>query len=169
MIDGNRNGRYVLFDHDAHIERVKESGGTCVKCHHMRMPFDKATSCFKCHSDMYLPKSIFDHSFHARKLGGNSHCSECHTDPALPKTMENTKDCLSCHEGMCPEGSFVKAKEGRRPYLAAGYMKAMHGLCIGCHEEAQKTLKKPHADLTICTNCHRFLPGLDSKVWDDQR
>ena len=54
-------------------------------------------------------------------------------------------------------------------YLAVGYMKAMHGLCIGCHEEAQKTLKKPHADLTICTNCHRFLPGLDSKAWDDQR
>ena len=54
MIDGNRDGRLTLFDHQGHEDRLGEEE-SCAKCHHMNMPLDRATSCHECHRDMYEP------------------------------------------------------------------------------------------------------------------
>ncbi len=56
--------------------------------------------------------------------------------------------------------SMIKAPEEGMTGLAAGYMDAMHGLCIGCHE--QKVKEEPatyEANFSTCTNCHRDTDG----------
>jgi Ni/Fe-hydrogenase subunit HybB-like protein len=169
MIDGNRNGRYVLFDHEHHQVTLSESSSSdssCVLCHHMNKPFDRGTRCYECHTDMYLPVDLFDHDYHMGKLGGNEGCSRCHQDPQQLKIRENTPDCLECHKGMRPEGSRVNVTDPLKRYLASGYMDAMHELCIDCHEEMQPGLAQPKENFTSCTNCHRGLPPLDDEVWE---
>jgi hypothetical protein len=168
MIDGNRDGRYVLFAHDYHAELLGAPGDpatSCVQCHHMNKPFDQSTRCYECHSDMYMPVDIFDHNLHMRELEGNDGCAECHKDPNIPKIRENTKDCLECHKGMRPLGSRVNVTDPLKRYYAAGYMDAMHELCITCHEEMQFTLSEPNENFARCTNCHRGLPPLTDEVW----
>ena len=169
MIDGNRDGRYVLFDHEQHQSTLSEAGAidtSCVLCHHMNKPFDRGTRCYECHTDMYMSVDIFDHDVHMEQLGGNVGCSECHQDPRQLKVRENTPDCLDCHKGMRPDGSRVNVTDPARRYLASGYMDAMHGLCIDCHEEMQPKLAEPREEFSRCTNCHRGLPPLDDKVWE---
>jgi hypothetical protein len=169
MIDGNRDGRYVLFDHDAHADRLGRFGDrdtSCVLCHHMNKPFNQGTRCFECHSDMYLPFDIFDHQLHMDEHDGNAGCVECHKDPNLRKFRGNSTDCLECHKGMRPEGSRVNVTDPRKRNLASGYMDAMHELCISCHEETQHTLVEPDENFSRCTHCHRGLPGMDDEVWD---
>ncbi|MFC1601328.1 NrfD/PsrC family molybdoenzyme membrane anchor subunit, partial [Candidatus Sumerlaeota bacterium] len=61
-IDGNANGRLVLFPHDDHIKRLGGKPDSCAKCHHLNMPFDNNTSCFECHRDMFGETDIFDHA-----------------------------------------------------------------------------------------------------------
>ena len=60
---------------------------------------------------------------------------------------------------MVQDGSVVSLKEKPSGY-AAGYMQAMHGLCITCHEqtlaEAPQDYAKGFAD---CANCHRDIDG----------
>ena len=50
ILDANRDGDVVLFDHDNHAERL---GGdrSCETCHHLTKPLDENTSCFECHQD----------------------------------------------------------------------------------------------------------------------
>jgi Ni/Fe-hydrogenase subunit HybB-like protein len=168
MIDGNRNGDYVLFDHDKHAERAadgRDLESSCVACHHMAKPFDRATECYECHSDMYLTVDIFDHELHVGELGGNQGCVECHTDPRVPKTRGNSTDCVDCHEGMRREGSRVQVAEIDEQDLAVGYMHAMHELCITCHEEYQPSLDLPNENFSRCAQCHQALPPHDSDVW----
>ena len=87
LLDGNRDGRYVLFDHEQH--KIREGGDTgCSHCHHMNKPLDLSTGCYMCHSDMYLPVDIFDHELHIEKTGGNPHCVDCHENDSLPKSKE---------------------------------------------------------------------------------
>ncbi|MGW8283202.1 MAG: cytochrome c3 family protein, partial [Gemmatimonadota bacterium] len=81
MIDANRNGDYVLFDHDKHIDRQGgRDNGSCVRCHHMKKPYEDVSTCSGCHADMYLPVDIFQHSFHVKRTNGNDGCIDCHTD-----------------------------------------------------------------------------------------
>ncbi len=168
LIDGNRNGDYVLFDHDGHTEELGEGGDpeeSCATCHHMNKPFDNSTACYECHTDMYLAVDIFDHDFHEEELGGNSGCVECHTNPDLPKVRENTTDCIECHTGMREGDSRVNITDPEKQYRASGYMTAMHELCITCHEERQPTLAVPNDDFSRCVHCHQGLPDLDDDVW----
>ena len=169
MIDGNRDGDYVLFDHDKHV--TKQGGGddTCVLCHHMQKPYEEVSECTGCHSDMYLAVDIFDHETHVAHTNGNQGCIECHTDPAAEKLRETTKDCAECHETMRPEGTRVDIAEAQQTTIAPGYMDAMHGACISCHEEEMATREEAElntaTDLTLCTNCHRDLPRLEDDEW----
>jgi len=92
MIDGNRDGRLVLFPHDYHVEKLIEienikEQDSCATCHHLNMPFDKNTSCCECHRDMYTVTDIFDHASHVAKLGGNNSCEGCH-DQESTETAE---------------------------------------------------------------------------------
>ena len=194
-IDGNRDGRLVLFPHDYHVEKLVEVEGlkeqdTCGTCHHLNMPFDQNTSCCECHRDMYIPTDIFDHAFHVAKLGGNDGCADCHdrdatetvgvnrrdnapdpgwrgrfikwaTSPTKSKSLGNASGCAKCHEDMIVADSLVNPpEEGAKELVAAGYMKAMHGLCISCHEQKLKEDPQrydPH--FADCANCHQDIDG----------
>ena len=155
-IDGNRDGRLVLFPHDRHIAELGERD-SCGKCHHQNMPFDKNTSCCECHRDMYIPTDIFDHDFHVAKLDGNDGCADCHNDQAKSKDRDTALGCADCHEDMTVEGSLVEPpRPEKHKGYAAGYMKAMHDLCITCHR--QKVTESPRQygpEFAECANCHR--------------
>jgi hypothetical protein len=169
MIDGNRDGDYVLFDHETHVEEQGGGDDTCILCHHMQNPYEDVSECSECHSDMYLAVDIFDHDSHVVHKRGNAGCVECHTDPTAEKVRETAKACRECHETMRPEGTLVEIPEEEQSTNALGYMDAMHELCIGCHEEEMETRSEadgdPASDLTLCTNCHRDLPALEDDEW----
>jgi len=164
MLDGNRDGRYVLFDHKQHESRHKDEQ-SCALCHHMNKPYDRCTGCYQCHSDMYVTVNVFDHDLHTTKLGGNAHCSRCHADGGLPKLRENTTDCLECHRAMVQPGARVKPRAPRIETRTVGYMDALHGLCMGCHEETEKSQPESYAGLSRCTHCHQSLPDLGEPAW----
>jgi Ni/Fe-hydrogenase subunit HybB-like protein len=166
MIDGNRDGDYVLFDHEMHIGKNGGKDDSCVLCHHMNKPYEKASKCYDCHSDMYMPVYIFDHEYHVGKTGGNQHCTECHTDLSQPKVRENAKPCEECHKNLRPEGSLVNVEDPHKKYMAAGYMDAMHNLCITCHKNKQEQLADRDENFGRCATCHRDTPLLDDKVWE---
>ena len=150
LINGDRNDRFVAFDHNGHRE-IAES---CGSCHHMNRPFAGATSCAQCHSDMHLQTDIFDHDLHVEALGGDEMCGECHGDPALPKTIGNTPSCLSCHDDLVKEDSMVDAPRGRWPRTAPGYMNAMHGLCGECHMQKKDGRSDDDTRFSSCGACH---------------
>jgi Ni/Fe-hydrogenase subunit HybB-like protein len=158
LIDGDRNGKATAFPHEFHVEKVggKES---CIKCHHADLPFDQNTGCYRCHRDMYLTTDTFNHFAHISRLDGNSSCSRCHEDASKSKNRETAKACDRCHDEMSSEQSMIRTSQKKPDGYSAGYMDAMHGLCIACHKQNLKEdplhFRKGFAD---CANCHR---GLD--------
>ncbi|MEJ2215975.1 MAG: Ni/Fe-hydrogenase cytochrome b subunit [Gemmatimonadota bacterium] len=153
LIDGNRNGVGVLFDHDAHIKRLGEDA-SCGTCHHLNMPYERATQCASCHRDMYASTELFDHESHVKALNGNAGCSECHPAGAKVKTMETSTACMDCHKDQAAASTIIDAPHDRwQP--AVGYMEAMHGLCVECHKRklAEDSARYP-AGLDQCRNCH---------------
>jgi len=155
MINGNRDDRLVLFSHDLHITKF---GGlsSCVKCHHENLPFDKNTTCDKCHRDMYNTTDTFRHASHVAKLGGEKGCVRCHRDTNQVKDRATATACSKCHADVPPQETVVKPKEGTKKGVAAGYMDAMHGLCITCHRQmVQQSPKEYGPDFARCANCHR--------------
>ncbi|UCG87129.1 MAG: Ni/Fe-hydrogenase cytochrome b subunit [Gemmatimonadota bacterium] len=153
MIDGNRNGYPVLFDHKAHEARL-ESDRSCGICHHIDKPFDRNTACFECHGDMYEPVSIFDHASHVAQLEGNAGCIQCHEQQAMEKTAETATACAECHADLVSPLSLVEAPADRWRD-AVGYMEAMHGLCVHCHEASlAEDPENVPAALDRCDTCH---------------
>jgi Ni/Fe-hydrogenase subunit HybB-like protein len=153
MIDGNRNGYPVLFDHKAHEARL-ENDRSCGVCHHISKPYDRNTACFECHSDMYEPVSTFNHASHVEQLDGNAGCVQCHEDASLEKTAATAAPCSKCHADLVSPLAFVEAPQDRWQ-AAVGYMEAMHGLCVECH--TTKLLEDPEnlpAALDRCDTCH---------------
>jgi Ni/Fe-hydrogenase subunit HybB-like protein len=159
VIDGNRDGRLVLFNHKGHEANLGEDD-SCILCHHQNVPFQENSQCFSCHQDMYSPTDIFDHFRHVDHFDGNDGCESCHVDSSLAKTRETAKACLDCHEDMVREGSRVALPEEGMTGMAVGYMDAMHELCIKCHEEkvAEEPEKYP-VEFAECLNCHRDEDG----------
>jgi hypothetical protein len=166
IIDGDRDGDHVLFEHDRHVQRHKENinawddGETCGRCHHMNLPKDDATSCSACHSDMGKPRDIFDHDSHVAAVGDGAGCLKCHEDLTRPKSRETAKACFACHDKLVA-GSAVLRPEGDDVEPAVGYADALHGLCVECHDQQVKQgLVKdedgqPVEDLAWCATCHR--------------
>jgi len=165
MIDGNRNGDYVIFNHDMHIDKEGGRNDSCLRCHHMQNPYEEVSECYGCHSDMYLTADIFDHSYHVKKTSGNEGCTECHADPYATKIRSNSKPCEDCHETMRPPGTLVEIAKEDQTTLAAAYMDAMHEMCVGCHEERKHQLEEHNEDFDRCTTCHRDLPRLEDDPW----
>ena len=159
LIDGNRNGSQVLFDHEMHIARQGGRDEACVKCHHMRKPQEAVSECSACHRDMYLPVDMFDHDTHVEQMEGNAGCGKCHTDPAALKQRANTKPCAECHREMRPIGTRVEISTDQQTTMAVGYMDAMHGLCISCHEEVQEKLERRNENFARCATCHQNSAG----------
>jgi Ni/Fe-hydrogenase subunit HybB-like protein len=159
VIDGNRDGRLVLFPHDEHVAKLGEKR-SCEACHHQNLPYSRNSACAHCHRDMYSETDTFVHTSHVAQLSGNDGCVRCHDDPGSIKSRNATTSCLYCHTDMVATESRIQAPaEGMTGY-ATGYMDAMHGLCIKCHEE--KVEKEPAtygAEFSRCTNCHRDADG----------
>jgi Ni/Fe-hydrogenase subunit HybB-like protein len=169
LIDGNRNGTSVHFDHRKHEEKfgVEES---CVLCHHMANPMDQDTPCWCCHRDMWSTTDIFDHDNHVRDLerfGARDACAACHPGGAQPRARETASGCTveGCHHNelaLYREGARVQPDDVAHSRFAVGYMDAMHGLCIECHKEHAAELGRPHhAD---CATCHRNAPGSEEAI-----
>jgi hypothetical protein len=166
LIDGDRDGDLVIFDHEAHVDREKghlnamDEEETCSRCHHMNVPQDEATSCSICHADMGKPTDIFDHDKHAQAAGGNAGCASCHEDLSVPKRRETAKGCFECHDGLVAEGA-VFGPEGDDVLPAVGYVDAMHTMCVECHQERVEMGKvldeegNPKEDLAWCATCHK--------------
>ncbi|MFC1791502.1 NrfD/PsrC family molybdoenzyme membrane anchor subunit [Gemmatimonadota bacterium] len=153
MLDANRDGDVVLFDHDDHAERL---GGdrSCETCHHLTKPLDENTSCFECHRDMYEARSTFDHDLHAESLGGNQGCVECHTGESEVKSYETITECSECHRNEIASRAFVEPPPNRWGD-AVGYMDAMHTLCVECHErEVLTSQPETPENLNRCMTCH---------------
>lgn len=155
LLDANRDGDVVLFDHDDHAERL---GGdsSCETCHHMTKPLDENTSCFECHSDMYEPRSVFDHELHVLGVAadGEDACLQCHTGESEVKSYETVTECNECHRSEIATRAFVDQPEPRWG-KAVGYMDAMHALCVECHErEALKAPAQNPENLDRCMTCH---------------
>jgi hypothetical protein len=153
LIDGNRDGRYVLFDHRAHEGRLGEEE-SCRQCHHANAPLARASPCAGCHTDMYEPSDTFDHTAHVDWTGGNGGCSQCHQDSAAPRTRQTATNCLSCHQRMLVVDSRVEVAPERFTGVAPGYMDAMHGLCVDCHQEPQPERAELQPHLGRCAACH---------------
>ncbi len=160
-IDGDREGVYTDFPHHEHQNRLgqKES---CDRCHHVYMPEDKSTPCFRCHKNMLQPAMIFDHSFHVDEVAkteeyaglhpGNFTCAECHKQGSV-KTAANAKSCEECHTrdmGLAAESAATLDLK-----KAASYQQAMHGTCIECHDN--KACELNRQELNKCFTCHESL------------
>ena len=155
IIDGNQDGRLVLFDHDHHAQKL---GGdqNCGVCHHQDLPFHHNSSCHQCHRDMYVRTDIFNHSSHVSTMGGNQSCQECHFDNRLVKNRSNTRGCADCHPEKPVEEPVVSPSPGDNSGFAVGYMDAMHNLCIKCHENQVRLHPAQfQRSFAECAQCHR--------------
>lgn len=157
-IDGNRDGRTVLFPHDLH-ENALGRDSSCTTCHHASLPFERVSTCAACHRDMYSRSDMFDHASHVASLDGNAGCVKCHADADTSKTRTNATGCERCHEQMLLANARVP-----RPRVfdgqASAYLDAMHTLCITCHTEQKKlTPDRYPATFAECRNCHRHDSG----------
>ena len=154
LLDSGGAGSYVIFPHGAHQGRL---GGqtSCNQCHHRNVPLDNATSCVRCHRDMYRITDTFDHSRHVKAHGQDQSCAVCHVDPGAAKDRVGSKACDSCHQPVGKNAAFLEIPRDGDPGLAPGYKQAMHGLCISCHQgqEIEAGMEEPY--LSRCTSCHR--------------
>ncbi len=153
MIDADRDGDVVLFDHDAHKERLG-ADTSCAACHHMSLPLERNTSCAACHRDVYDTTDLFDHTGHEKALRGNAGCVECHAPGAAAKTRASSTACMECHRDQVVASRFIDAP-AERWKAAASYVDAMHGLCVTCHKrEVQDSTKVRPEGLDQCRACH---------------
>jgi Ni/Fe-hydrogenase subunit HybB-like protein len=154
LIDGNRNNRSVIFTHDRHIQNYTKTLN-CGFCHHMNLTTARVSQCSKCHRDMFLESDIFNHIDHIIAEGGNDGCIKCHVDPNVEKNRVTSTPCSSCHKSMKVSDSFIKI-ETNWTGIATGYMQAMHGLCLTCHEQKEEAAGKVRrTGISNCSTCHK--------------
>ena len=151
----------VVFHH-ADLQKRFGDAKSCAICHHVSLPRDKSTPCWRCHSEMNASTDIFDHAYHMAAIAQRDHlqglhpanysCDRCH--PAnRPRTASDVKDCMECHnKDMFPAGPPVKKVDLR---YAIPYREAMHRVCIDCHKSEAVKQNKPH--LADCGTCHTSL------------
>ena len=147
-IDGNGTAEFANFPHLAHQKHYGDDA-SCIKCHHLNLPGDHNTACYRCHRDMEVATELFDHIAHQERHGGEGSCAECH-DPEHPG-RENAKACIACHEDNMV-GLKAHTLEGF-DHRAIGYKQAMHGVCITCHRLNEKDPAKADS-LGNCQFCH---------------
>ncbi len=153
LIDGGRDRNAVLFDHDAHVERAGGDDG-CGTCHHLNLPLEEASRCGACHRDMYDSTAVFDHASHVEALAGNDGCQQCHAPGIATRTYATSTACMECHARDAGQSAIIPAAQ-ERWRAAPGYMDAMHGVCIACHEEALRSEPGEHPEnLARCETCH---------------
>jgi hypothetical protein len=174
LIDGDRAGTSVRFDHRRHEAQLGEEE-SCIQCHHMANPMDQDTPCWCCHRDMWSVTDIFNHDRHVRDLerfGASNPCAACHRDDGEPRSRDTASSCSveGCHRhelAIYREGSRVQPDDGSRARFAVGYADAMHELCVECHKERAAELGRPnHGE---CATCHRHGLGPEATVLEHLR
>ncbi len=190
LIDGDRAGRAVLFDHTAHRDRL---GGeaSCNLCHHRNLRFERGTPCATCHADMYRCTDTFIHDDHITALGNNASCGRCHPATEAVKNRASATPCVECHraeisqafaEGrhQCSTDAAVgdiacsgchgvsaasdpeeRADRSEIAGIAPGYRLAMHQLCVECHCAHESKKAIEEPVMTRCGFCHR---GVESEI-----
>ncbi len=156
VIDGDRDGDLVVFDHRLHAGA--EAVGDCARCHHMNLPGDETSSCAVCHADMAAPSPVFDHDRHVTVTEGTQGCLLCHEDPGVPKSRETVRECEECHEHLSARGATIQPRSPGTVSPAPGYTQAMHGVCAGCHEERVESGAEADAKFAECATCHGLAP-----------
>jgi hypothetical protein len=154
LIDSGGAGRFVLFGHAAHQQRL---GGeaSCARCHHRNVPLDRGTSCSRCHRDMYRPTDTFDHDRHVAARHEEEPCIVCHADRTAAKDRSGSRPCDSCHKPIDPRITRVRVAADQTPGVAPSYKRALHSLCISCHREHEVTQGITEPRLSRCATCHR--------------
>lgn len=152
LLDGDRAGKWTLFDHAEHEKRLEGEG--CAICHHLNAPNDRETSCFACHRDMWLETDIFSHRLHVAATGGNGGCAGCHPDASEPKDRAHATPCLECHHEMVAGSRLVADPAPDSTFLAPGYEKALHGVCRECHRQEDEKEGRTVPTLALCSTCH---------------
>lgn len=160
-INGDRQAFATTFNHADHQKRLGDST-SCVKCHHVSLPGDRSTPCFRCHRHMHDSTMIFNHEDHQRfvakkeALPGwhaeNQSCTICHT-PGVPRTRTSSKDCLECHQ----DDMYLAGRPAAEEELmyAVSYCQAMHENCLACHK--REAAQPEFADIDQCATCHETL------------
>ncbi len=190
LIDGDREGHAVLFDHMAHRDRL---GGeaSCKRCHHRNFRLERGTPCANCHADMYSCTDTFVHEQHTTALGDNASCTRCHTAAGTAKARATATACVECHRAEIVDGfaeqrrrcssddafgdigcigchgaSLASGEDGgidERTIdgIAPGYRIAMHQLCVECHCVHESSVAVVEPTMTRCGFCHR---GVESEI-----
>jgi Ni/Fe-hydrogenase subunit HybB-like protein len=159
IIHGSQTGMNTEFPHLKHRDMLGKDK-SCNKCHHMSLPGDQSTPCFRCHRYMFGKTLIFDHDKHTTWVAqkkqisglnpGNETCIICHL-PDSTKNVNNTIACIECHK---EDMNIVNDSTVSKHFLYTdSYLNAMHKKCINCHIENKKQVKKPKLDQ--CSNCHK--------------
>lgn len=172
MIDGNKDGYGVMFDHSAHIASQKN----CSSCHHLNLPGDDATGCYECHSFMYTEGDAFNHDWHTSADGASLKCFDCHTQGSHKamnfheKQNFTEKLCVDCHEDIFPKDAKSKILS---TYKTVSYTDAMHNSCIKCHNHNLKIdteLQVSNPDLDRCDKCHSVKQNAtDKKLFKNKK
>ena len=194
LIDGDRAGKAVLFDHAAHRDRF---GGeaSCSRCHHRNLRLERGTPCASCHADMYRCTDTFVHADHITVLGSNASCDRCHPVSETVKTRSSATRCVECHRAEIVE-TFAEERRQCSTYevlgdidcagcheivaasdngedvdrravagIAPGYRVAMHQLCVECHCVHETKSAVEEPVMTRCGFCHR---GVEAEIQPDQ-
>ena len=146
-VDGNLDGFGIAFKHAEHIKREGDKA-SCIKCHHMNVPRDQNTACYRCHRDMYLRSDAFRHDWHASPSGGRVACYQCHAQGKVRNATTAVR-CDRCHQDLVPAGAAIAIKQ----YQAVSYTDALHRLCLGCH--VKKAVEKHKPEMAQCAWCHK--------------
>ena len=136
-IDGNRNGDFVVFDHARH-QRDFGQRDSCQLCHHVHLPGDSGTSCYRCHQDMHQSTPIFDHQLHVDRIGLRASLG----------LATRPKEHPECFE-LPPRRSVRAATPLAGQLLVTA--QAQNRSCAECHDrtepESAETARR-------CTECH---------------
>jgi len=163
LVDGDWQGKVVVFDHAAHIDR--QGGKTsCGVCHHRNLRLDRATSCATCHRRMAEPADIFAHQAHVTGLGGNRSCVRCHAGDGTGgghALVTTSCDDAACHGRDIALDTVVRSTLDLPARLAPSYADAMHGLCMDCHRRTEQERRAASPYLSRCTVCHQLVRGDD--------
>jgi len=151
FIDGNHDGFGVAFKHQMHVENLGENQ-SCIKCHHINMPFDKNSGCWECHEKMYSANDIFNHDWHTSANGADIACRKCHT-VGENRQISTAKACTHCHVEMVADSAALVKSD----YMAMSYTDAMHMLCVSCHHD-QAAENPENVTLAECSTCHAAAP-----------
>lgn len=190
MINGDRAGRAVLFDHSAHRDRL---GGeaSCGRCHHRNYRFERGTPCANCHTDMYRCTDTFGHDEHVVALGENASCNRCHPQEKNIRTRSTATPCVDCHQNEIVDSFAERPRRGTTVSalgdiecagchgvqaasygegttdqrsvvgIAPGYRLAMHQLCVECHCDHEEIAAVEEPTMTRCGFCHR---GVEAEI-----